>query len=78
MLPDGKTILTALWAPALAGMLVIAVTWLVWYYNRTALHFGECRRVEVPPEPDGKVRLRVRPSPLCYPRQHRRYHRRRF
>jgi biopolymer transport protein ExbB/TolQ len=33
MLPDGKTILTALWAPALAGTLVTAVTWLVWYHT---------------------------------------------
>ena len=32
MLPDGKTILTALWAPALAGTLATAATWLVWYY----------------------------------------------
>jgi biopolymer transport protein ExbB/TolQ len=33
MLPDGKTILTALWAPALAGTLATAATWLVWYYT---------------------------------------------
>jgi biopolymer transport protein ExbB/TolQ len=33
MLPDGKTILTALWAPALAGTQATAATWLVWYYT---------------------------------------------
>ncbi len=31
MLPDPRTVFLALWAPALAGTLVIAVTWLVWY-----------------------------------------------
>jgi hypothetical protein len=53
MLPDGKTILTALWAPALAGMLVIAVTWLVWYY--TAL----------PCILENAVELKCRPSPMA-------------
>ena len=33
MLPDGKTILTALWAPVLAGTLATAATWLVWDYT---------------------------------------------
>ncbi|MCY4557591.1 MAG: hypothetical protein OXF79_14655 [Chloroflexi bacterium] len=31
MLPDPRTVFLALWAPALAGALAIAVTWLVWY-----------------------------------------------
>ena len=53
MLPDGKTILTALWAPALAGMLVIAVTWLVWYY--TAL----------PCTLENATELKCRPSPMA-------------
>jgi hypothetical protein len=52
MLPDFRTILVALWAPALAGALAIAATWLVWYL--TAI---PCT-IETPAE------LKCRPGPV--------------
>lgn len=52
MLPDLRTVFVALWAPALAGALATALTWLVWYY--TAL----------PCTLENSIQLMCRPNPI--------------
>ena len=53
MLPDLRTILFALWAPTLAGMLAAAVTWLVWFYTAA------------PCTTDNAIELMCRPSSIA-------------
>ncbi len=48
-----RTLALALWAPALAGALATAATWLVWFY--TAL----------PCTPENAIELKCQPGPLA-------------
>lgn len=52
MMPTVKTLIAALWAPALAGILAIVVTWLVWYYTAPIC------------TPENALMLKCRPTPL--------------
>ena len=53
MLPDFRTLVVALWAPALAGALAAATTWLVWFYTTA------------PCTADNAIELMCRPSPIA-------------
>ena len=52
MMSAVKTLVAALWAPALAGILAIVVTWLVWYYTAPIC------------TPENALMLKCRPTPL--------------
>ena len=52
MMSAVKTLLAALWAPVLAGILAIVVTWLVWYYTAPIC------------TPENALMLKCRPTPL--------------
>ena len=53
MQSSARTLALALWAPAVAGTLATAVTWLVWYYTT------------MPCTPENAVALMCRPGPLA-------------